>query len=70
MDFLERLLSDKDMWVAKMVGDTLDRPAGPLIKIGDRKTIDFVFGEDNTIKETNVEVEWDGNVWHRVKERK
>lgn len=67
--FLERLLSDKDMWVEKMLGDALDRPAGPLTKVGDRKTIDFVLGEDNTITETNVEIEWDGSCWKRVKER-
>lgn len=64
--FLERLLSDKDMWVEKMLGDTLERPAGPLTKIGDRKTISFVFGEDNTIAETDVEVEWDGKAWRRT----
>lgn len=67
MTFLERLMSDNDMWVEKMVGDTLERPAEPLTKIGDRKMIDFVLGEDNTITGTNVEVEWDGNCWRRTK---
>ena len=64
--FLERLLSDKDMWVEKMLGDTLDHPADLGFKVGERKIIAFVFGEDNTITETNVEIEWDGEAWRRT----